>query len=90
MGFTTGDKAAQGLTTEQRYHLFGQSTDLNIMSWILSIVRSAPTKLHNPVPRARSDHPAPSTYTFSEPLSSFGEEKALYSRVLITYHGQTH
>jgi hypothetical protein len=32
MGFTAGDTAAQGLTTEQRNHMMGQCTNLDILS----------------------------------------------------------
>ena len=36
MGFTRGDTTAPGLTPEQRIHLLGQCTDLNILTWTLS------------------------------------------------------
>ena len=39
MGLTRGGASAPRLTQEQRNHLLGQCTDLNILSWTLSATR---------------------------------------------------
>jgi len=73
MGFTAGDIAAPWLTTNQRNPLLGQCTDLNILSWVLSIINDTRTRLHNPPNPARPDYPGPSTYNFSQPLLDLKE-----------------
>jgi len=89
MGFTAGDTAAPGLNTEQRNHMLGQCTDLNILNWTLSIVRNAPTRLHNPNTRECPNYPGPSTYTFSQPLPNLEVTRAIPSRNREAHNGQT-
>jgi hypothetical protein len=70
MGFTSGDTAAGGLSPNQRMHILGQCTDLNILHWTLATINTPTTRVATHPTRAQPDAPWKNTYTFSQPLHS--------------------
>ena len=77
MGFTSGDTAAEGLTPDQRIHILGQCTDLNIMHWTLTQVTTNTAEAPTSPTRAHPGLPWENTYTFSQPLPNLEEAPAL-------------
>ena len=77
MGFTSGDTAVGGLSPDQRIHILGQCTDLNILHWTLALVNANPTEAHNSPTRVHPGIPWEDTYTFSQPLPNLEEAQAL-------------
>jgi hypothetical protein len=77
MGFSVGDTAAPSLTANERIHLLGQYTDLNLLSWTLSVTKHA--SIGTPIGplRTQPDTPGNDTYIFSQPLPSFDEAQPL-------------
>jgi hypothetical protein len=89
MGFTSGDTAAEGLSTEQRMHLLGQCTDLNILHWTLALISTTPKEDHTPSTRVHPRVPWANTYTFSQQLLNLAETQAHPSRVPQSHHDPT-
>ena len=77
MGFTRGDTEARGLTPEQRIHILGQCTDLNLLHWAIAFATYASPGRHTQNPREHPGRPWENTYTFSQPLPNLGEAHAL-------------
>ena len=48
MGLQRGATAAQGVTEAQRRHIIGQSTDANIMSWLIKQIQHSNTTHETP------------------------------------------
>jgi ribonuclease HI len=48
MGLQRGATAAQGLTEAQRRHIIGQSTDANIMAWLIKQIQKGNTTQYKP------------------------------------------
>ncbi len=77
MGFTSGDTAAEGLSPDQRIHILGQCTDLNILHWTLALVTTITAEAPTSPTRAHPGLPWENTYTFSQPLPNLEEAQAL-------------
>ena len=77
MGFTDGDTGAAEFTPEQRIHILGQCTYLNLLQWAISLASSTSQGHHTPRPREHPGRPWVNTYTFSQPLPNLGEAHTL-------------
>jgi hypothetical protein len=86
MGFTSGETEAAGLTPEQRIHILGQCTDLNLLHWTNALANSTSLGHHTPHPREHPDSPWENAYTFSQPLPILGEAHALLIGDTPTHH----
>jgi hypothetical protein len=81
MGFTSGDTTAEGLSPDQRIHLLGKCTDLNLLRWTLALISTTPTEDPIPSTRVHPGVPWANTSTFSQPLPNLAETQALSTRV---------
>jgi hypothetical protein len=64
MGFSVGDTAAPSLAANHRIHLLGQCTDLDLLSWVLSIAKHASIGTPLGPLRTQPDTLGTDTYTF--------------------------
>ena len=89
MGITRGDTEAAGLTPEQRIHILGQCTDLNLLQWTVALASSTSLGHHTPHQREHPGRLWKNTYTFSQPLPNLGKAHALLIGDTLSYHAST-
>ena len=77
MGLTGGDTEAAGLTPEQRVHILGQCTNLNLLHWAVSQASYTFRGFQTPRTREHSGRQWKNTYTFSQPLPNLQEAHVL-------------
>jgi len=89
MGFTGGDTETAGLKPEQRIHIIGLCSDLNLLHWTHALASSTSPGNHTPHPREHPGIPWENTYTFSQPLLNLMEAHALPSGNTPSHHVST-
>jgi hypothetical protein len=68
MGLTVGDTTAPRLNQQQRKHLLGQCTHLNVMSWEVAEIQSSRRNVMATLIGEPSFPRITTSYTFSQPL----------------------